>query len=100
MFTETKKRFVHVDSVKKEIFSFTHKEKFEQVIIILLDNAIKYSEGDVAIYVDKDVEGQVIVAVEDEGVGISKKDLPYVFDRFHRVDSSRSREIVVLLFHL
>jgi two-component system sensor histidine kinase ArlS len=92
IFTKTKNRFVHVDSVKKEMIGFTHKEKFEQVIIILLDNAIKYSEGDVAIYVDQNEEGQVVISVDDEGVGIPKKDLPYVFDRFYRVDSSRSRE--------
>ncbi|MFC7686089.1 ATP-binding protein [Ureibacillus sp. GCM10028918] len=92
IFTETKKRFVHVDSVKKEIMGFTHRGKFEQVMIILLDNAIKYSKGDVAIYVDQNDNGQVTITVDDEGIGIPKKDLPYVFDRFYRVDSSRSRE--------
>jgi two-component system sensor histidine kinase ArlS len=92
IFTETKNRFVHVDSIKKEIFGFTHKEKFEQVFIILLDNAIKYSQDDVAIYVDQDEKGGVIISVEDKGIGIPKKDLPYIFDRFYRVDSSRSRE--------
>ena len=51
IFTETKKRFVYVDSDKKEIIGLTHKGKLEQVMIILLDNAIKYSEGDVAVYI-------------------------------------------------
>ncbi|TYS48589.1 sensor histidine kinase [Bacillus infantis] len=92
IFTETKKRFVHVDSAKREITAFIHKEKFEQVLIILLDNSIKYSQGDVAIYVDQDDKGQVRITVDDEGIGIPEKDLPYVFDRFYRVDSSRSRE--------
>lgn len=92
IFTETKNRFVHVDSVKKEIIGFTHKEKLEQVIIILLDNAIKYSEGDIVVYIDQDEGGQVVISVDDEGIGIPKKDLPHVFDRFYRVDSSRSRE--------
>ncbi|HEY9577224.1 MAG TPA: HAMP domain-containing histidine kinase [Pseudobacillus sp.] len=92
MFTKTKNRFVHVDSVKKEMVGFAHKEKLEQVIIILLDNAIKYSEGDVAIYVEQNEEGQVVISVDDEGIGIPKEDLPNVFDRFYRVDSSRSRE--------
>ena len=92
IFTETKNRFVYVDSDKKEIIGLTHKGKLEQVMIILLDNAIKYSEGDVAVYIDQDEEGQVVISVDDEGIGIPKKDLPYVFDRFYRVDSSRSRE--------
>lgn len=92
IFTETKNRFVYVDSDKKEIIGLTHKGKLEQVIIILLDNAIKYSEGDVAVYIDQDEEGQVVISVDDEGIGIPKEDLPYVFDRFYRVDSSRSRE--------
>ncbi|MEN8698553.1 sensor histidine kinase [Bacillus infantis] len=92
IFTETKKRFVHVDSVKKEITGFVHKEKLEQVLIILLDNSIKYSKADVAVYVDQDDKGQISITVEDEGIGIPKKELPYVFDRFYRVDSSRSRE--------
>ncbi|MDN4495240.1 HAMP domain-containing sensor histidine kinase [Ureibacillus aquaedulcis] len=92
IFTETKNRFVHVDSIKKEIIAFTNREKIEQVIIILLDNAIKYSKGDVAIYIDQNDKGPIMISVEDEGIGIPKKDLPYVFDRFYRVDSSRSRE--------
>jgi two-component system, OmpR family, sensor histidine kinase ArlS len=92
IFTETKKRFVHVDSVKKEITGFVHKEKLEQVLIILLDNSIKYSKSDVAVYVDQNDKGQISITVEDEGIGIPKKELANVFDRFYRVDSSRSRE--------
>jgi len=92
VFRKTKHRFVHVDSAKKEMIGFTHKEKLEQVMIIILDNAIKYSAGDVAVYVDQDEEGQVVISVDDEGIGIPEKELPYVFDRFYRIDSSRSRE--------
>lgn len=55
---------------------------------ILLDNAIKYSPDKTLVVVDIQND---ILTVTDEGVGIEKKDLPHVFDRFYRADSARTK---------
>ena len=62
----------------------------EQLLIILLDNAIKYTEqGAVAVSADWDA-GKVTLHVKDTGIGIEEEDLPYVFDRFYKVDKAHS----------
>ncbi len=67
--------------------------KLGQVIYNLIDNAIKYTRpgGKVEICLEQD-NGSAILKVKDTGVGIAKEDLPYVFDRFYRVDKARTRE--------
>ncbi|MFC7783778.1 MULTISPECIES: HAMP domain-containing histidine kinase [unclassified Rossellomorea] len=65
----------------------------EQIMIILLDNAVKYSEMDSNIEIKlMDREEEVMIEVKDEGIGIPEEDLPKIFDRFYRVDKARSRE--------
>jgi len=68
--------------------------RFAQVMINLLDNAIKYSpEGGVANISAKVVEGFLQIDISDTGIGISEIDLPRIFERFYRVDKARSREL-------
>jgi signal transduction histidine kinase len=64
--------------------------KMKQVLIILLDNAIKYSTDKIEVTVEKKQEG-VIIKVKDYGIGIPKEDLAHIFERFYRVDKARSR---------
>ena len=60
------------------------------MLIILLDNAIKYTEkGGVSVSASWDDE-KVVLSVRDTGVGIADEDLPYVFDRFYKVDKAHS----------
>lgn len=62
-----------------------------QVLVILLDNAIKYSKPGSAVRLTADQKGNnVAIHVTDEGVGIRASDLPHVFRRFYRADSARS----------
>ncbi|MBI5493291.1 MAG: HAMP domain-containing protein [Deltaproteobacteria bacterium] len=65
-----------------------------QLLSNLIDNAIKYTHrgGAVELSLDSD-GGSAVFMVRDTGVGISKEDLPYIFDRFYRVDKARSREV-------
>jgi heavy metal sensor kinase len=67
-------------------------ELLQRMILNLLDNAVKYTPrgGEISIELTKN-NGQARVAVRDTGVGILPKDLPFVFDRFYRVDKARSR---------
>lgn len=64
--------------------------KMKQVLIILLDNAIKYSTNKIEVTVEKKQE-DVIIKVKDYGIGIPKEDLAHIFERFYRVDKARSR---------
>src|SRR5262249_40061129 len=66
--------------------------RFEQVILNLLDNAKKYSEPNTKITLDvRHLDGKIYIKVKDEGKGIPEEDLPRIFERFYRVDKSRSR---------
>jgi signal transduction histidine kinase len=66
------------------------KSRLQQVIANLLDNAIKYTpSGKVTVSAEQG-NGEVIISVRDTGIGIFSEDLPHIFDRFFRVDKSRS----------
>ena len=67
-------------------------DKMTQVIDNILNNAIKYSPDGGKIKVGmKTTDAQLIISISDEGLGIPKKDLPRIFDRFYREDKARSR---------
>lgn len=80
-----------VKSSKPLIISADKKRIFE-VFSNLIGNGIKYGKKggniDVVLY---DMENTVLIEVSDDGIGIEKKDLPRIFERFYRVDKSRSR---------
>ena len=66
--------------------------RLKQAIINLVDNAIKYNRpgGTIKLSVRTD-DAQVVIQVQDSGIGISQADQQRIFDRFYRVDKSRSR---------
>ncbi len=67
--------------------------KMKQVFINILSNAVKYSEGGGSITITLQESSQGIeISIKDTGIGIPEKDLPYVFDRFYRVDKHRARK--------
>lgn len=64
----------------------------KQLMRILLDNSAKYSPADTKIIVRAyKKDKNAIIEVEDYGIGISKDDMPYIFDRFYKADKSRNR---------
>ncbi len=67
----------------------------EQVLINLLDNAIKYTpeRGKIMISVIEKDQKEIRFSIEDNGIGIPKEDLPRIFERFYRVDKGRSQEL-------
>jgi histidine kinase len=69
------------------------EDKMDQVVVNLLDNALRYSDagGTVTLAARKSGD-QVVMDVADSGIGIASEDLPHVFERFYRADKSRSRE--------
>ncbi|MBN1870951.1 MAG: HAMP domain-containing protein [Candidatus Omnitrophica bacterium] len=70
------------------------EKRLSQVLLNLLDNAVKYTSdgGSVTVSADRK-EKFVQVDITDTGIGISEKDLPRIFERFYRVDKARSREL-------
>lgn len=71
------------------------EQKIKQLILILVDNAIKYTPngGKVFVTLEESDEDRVIFSVQDSGIGIAKEDQEKIFERFYRVDKVRSREM-------
>ncbi|MFY0783601.1 HAMP domain-containing sensor histidine kinase [Peribacillus simplex] len=90
-FRRTGNREIKVQSEFKEIYATTISSKLEQVLVILLDNAMKYSESGIQIIITRE-DNEIFIGVKDQGAGISPEHLPHVFERFYRVDSSRARK--------
>ncbi|MBE7637213.1 GHKL domain-containing protein [Sneathiella sp. P13V-1] len=76
------------------LFAIGEKKQLYQVFINLVDNALKYSREDTTVTINLfEEEGEINIAVEDQGEGISADHLPRLTERFYRVDSDRSREM-------
>lgn len=84
---------VHVSIVGDEIPNILgDRDKFKQMLINLVDNAIKYSEAFDTVVITKIIYDTYFkVIVEDSGMGIAKEYIPRLFERFYRVDKARSR---------
>ncbi len=93
--SKNKKVKLTVESeVSEKTRAFGDEERLKQVIINLVDNAIKYTneDGEIKIGLRK-TDKDVIISISDNGVGIPKDDLPRIFERFYRVDKTRSRDM-------
>ncbi|QNK56138.1 HAMP domain-containing sensor histidine kinase [Paenibacillus sp. PAMC21692] len=69
----------------------TDPDMLKQLLLILLDNARKYSDGPIELCLGSEGE-RFYMAVRDNGIGIPENELPHVFERFYRVDKARSRD--------
>ena len=72
-----------------------HALRLEQVLVNLLDNAVKFNKAGGEARIDAGVtpDGRIFISVADSGSGIPSDDLPRIFERFYRVDKARSREV-------
>jgi len=69
------------------------RDQLEQVVINLVDNAVKYTQPGGSIQVHLETEGPLaVLRVADTGIGIMAEHLPRIFERFYRVDKARSRQ--------
>lgn len=68
--------------------------RLEQILTNLMDNALKYSKDSLEVTLTVTEKGnQLAIIVEDNGIGIPKTDLPNIFEKFYRVDKSRTRKL-------
>ncbi len=79
----------------KSVMVFADKKRIRQVLINLIENAIKYSDKDKNKIIVRffDMDENFLVEVKDNGSGISEENLPRVFERFYRIDKGRSRDM-------
>ncbi|MEK3881320.1 HAMP domain-containing histidine kinase [Paenibacillus sp. PL2-23] len=90
MLQTTFQRPIRVKALSRVVRMMGDKDKVRQLLVILLDNAIKYSKEpiDISITLMKNI---VKIEVKDKGMGIPEKEIPHLFERFYRVDGARSR---------
>lgn len=112
---EVKKEKIHVNKVVEDVYNLMKNtadakgiqltkedqnvrtiigdaDRFKQMLINLVDNAINYSERGDSVCIGTENKGdRCILWVKDTGVGIAKKQIPRLFERFYRVDKARSR---------
>lgn len=85
--------FLIDDDLKGPTIVNMNRDHLEQILIILSDNAVKYSQDRKEIHFAASRSGNVVeLAVQDFGEGINPEDASHVFDRFYRVDKARSRK--------
>lgn len=90
---ETIKRFGQKIKLQAEEIKIKgNKESIEKLVAIFLDNAIKYTPKNKKIEMRiKRENGKAIIEIEDNGIGIKQSEIPHIFDRFYRADTSRSK---------
>lgn len=77
----------------RSFFVYADKERIRQVLVNLIVNSIKYGkENGLTLVGFYDMDENILVEITDNGIGIEQEHLPRLFERFYRVDKSRSRE--------
>jgi len=84
----------HLDiDVRDDVFVNMYRNHLEQVLVILLDNAVKYSTDRPEVHISMSTQGkEAQLAIQDFGEGMSEEDAEKIFNRFYRIDKARSRE--------
>jgi two-component system sensor histidine kinase CiaH len=87
------KKKITIDNQTTNEPVFGDEASLIQLVTIILDNAIKYSDqGKKVIITSASADKHTILKFEDQGMGIGQTDLPHIFDRFYRAEESRSKE--------
>ncbi len=92
MSKRAKQRRIKIISSSKQVNVYGNRQQLLNLLGILLDNAIKYSNGGSEVRINNRVRDKhALISVIDHGKGMSEQDIPHIFDRFYRADSSRTK---------
>lgn len=87
-----KRKKIFIENSVKGMVVRGSKDRLRELFVILLDNAIKYSPHKSTVSISGKINRRFhTIMVQDSGIGIDVKDIPHVFDRFYRADTSRSK---------
>ncbi len=87
-----RKKNIKINIEVQDNYIEADRVSIEEIILILLDNAVKYTPDGGKVLVSSQIEGRnAVIKVIDSGPGIGPRDIPRIFDRFYRVDHSRSK---------
>ena len=85
--------YLDIEKNPDDLYIKMFRNHFEQLLIILIDNAVKYSQDRKEIHLSVSTSlSEIEIAVQDFGEGMSEEDKERVFSRFYRVDKARSRD--------
>lgn len=85
---------VILSPILEDVMVYGDKQSLKQAIRIFIDNAVKYSyDGDEITILCQKINGDCVITVQDTGIGMTKKDVDHIFDRFYRSDYVRNKNI-------
>ena len=90
---EIEKKSLHVrNEIPKDLSIYADQSLFTQLLVNLMENAVKYGNENGNIRLNAHPEGEnTLLRVEDDGIGIGREDLAHIFERFYRADKARDR---------
>lgn len=83
----------HTDRIGPLLYAHIDPERLKEVLLNLVENAIKYTPKGMVTLGAEARDTKILVKVSDTGMGIAEEDMPHLFQKFYRVDSSATREI-------
>lgn len=90
-----KKKNISIVNDAKDYPFEGNRQTLVELLVIFLDNAIKYSPKATKINISSEkIDGNIFIHIKDQGIGVDKRDIPHLFDRFYRADKSRTKSNV------
>ena len=90
---QAKLKKIKINAELAEVIVIGNPQSLVELISILINNAVKYSNADTSLSIStRKNKKKAIIEIKDDGIGITEKEIPHIFDRFYRADASRSKK--------